>query len=53
MAEKTTIARPYAKAIFEIATNDKIYGQWSRLLSLLAMIVMNSLRRSNLIFYRF
>jgi F-type H+-transporting ATPase subunit delta len=41
MAEKITIARPYAKAIFEIATNDKIYGQWSHLLSLLAMITQN------------
>ena len=29
MSELTTAARPYAKAVFELATEDKTQKQWS------------------------
>ncbi len=39
MLEKTTIARPYAQAAFEIAQADENTAQWSSLLRLLKLIV--------------
>lgn len=41
MQEKTTIARPYAKAIFEIASEEKKLAEWSAMLEMLESIVMN------------
>ena len=41
MAEKRTLARPYAKAIFEIAEVTKTYEKWSQSLKLLALVVTN------------
>ena len=39
MAEATTIARPYAQAVFKIAKADNKFQQWDDVLSLLAAIV--------------
>ncbi|MBA3581472.1 MAG: F0F1 ATP synthase subunit delta [Gammaproteobacteria bacterium] len=39
MASYTTIARPYAKAIFELAQAGKAYAAWSEALALLAQVV--------------
>lgn len=36
MAEKTTIARPYANAVFELARAQGKYGEWSRALGVFA-----------------
>ena len=36
MAELATLARPYAKAVFEVARNDGELERWSRMLALLA-----------------
>src|SRR6185437_12070085 len=36
-----TIARPYAKAVFEIADQSRIYEKWSQILRLLAMVSEN------------
>jgi F-type H+-transporting ATPase subunit delta len=41
MAEKRTLARPYAKAIFEIAEATKTYEKWSQSLKLLALVAAN------------
>lgn len=38
MAERMTLARPYAKAIFEISDRDKSFDTWSEQLALLALI---------------
>jgi F-type H+-transporting ATPase subunit delta len=37
MAERSTIARPYAQAIFELAQKDGDFARWSDALELLAM----------------
>jgi F-type H+-transporting ATPase subunit delta len=39
MAEKTTIARPYATAAFSLARSQGDLGQWSEMLQLLAAVV--------------
>jgi len=39
MAEKRTIARPYAKAIFELAKQEHRFDKWSDMLDLLRLIV--------------
>jgi len=39
MAEKSTIARPYAKALFELALGQKKLDVWSRALALSAAVV--------------
>jgi F-type H+-transporting ATPase subunit delta len=39
MAEKSTIARPYAKALFELALGQKKLGEWSEALGLAATVV--------------
>ncbi len=39
MAEKTTIARPYAEAVFEIARDQQELGPWSEMLAVIAHIV--------------
>ena len=36
MAELTTVARPYAKAAFQVALNDNALDDWSRMLALAA-----------------
>ena len=41
MAEISTIARPYAQAIFDIAKDQKKLNDWSEMLSLLSGIVEN------------
>ncbi|KTD18707.1 ATP synthase F1 subunit delta [Legionella lansingensis] len=41
MPDTTTIARPYAKAIFEHALAVNKLGQWSEILHILALSVMN------------
>jgi F-type H+-transporting ATPase subunit delta len=38
MAEKTTIARPYAQAVFDIAEEQKALGRWSEMLALAAAV---------------
>ncbi|MBU14742.1 MAG: F0F1 ATP synthase subunit delta [Gammaproteobacteria bacterium] len=38
MAELTTVARPYAKAAFQVALNDNALDDWSRMLALAAAI---------------
>jgi len=38
MAETTTLARPYAKAAFEVALQDKALDQWSKMLGLSAAV---------------
>ncbi len=39
MAESSTVARPYAQAVFDIATAAQAYGKWSDALNLLAVVV--------------
>jgi F-type H+-transporting ATPase subunit delta len=46
MAELSTIARPYATAVFEIARTAKNYPAWSQQLHLLAAIVADAQMRS-------
>ncbi len=41
MAELTTLARPYAKAAFQVALADVALEDWSRMLSIAAGIVAN------------
>ena len=38
MAETTTLARPYAKAAFEVAKQDGALDQWSKMLALTAAV---------------
>ena len=38
MAEKTTIARPYAQAVFDIAGEHEALGRWSEMLALAAAV---------------
>lgn len=38
MAEKTTIARPYAQAVFELAQSRKELPRWSQMLQLVATV---------------
>lgn len=40
MSDNTTIARPYAKAIFEHALAEKKLAEWSKYLNTLAQVVM-------------
>jgi len=40
--EKRTLARPYAKAIFEIAAREKDFANWSELLHLLDFIIKHA-----------
>jgi F-type H+-transporting ATPase subunit delta len=42
MAEKTTIARPYAEAVFELAKEQKQLKQWSDVLQTLAAVTANA-----------
>jgi F-type H+-transporting ATPase subunit delta len=42
MAELTTIARPYAKAVFQFALEKKALEQWSKTLKQLALIASDS-----------
>ena len=42
MVERNTLARPYAKAIFSLADDDKLFEQWSNLLQLLVILVSDS-----------
>ena len=39
MAEYSTVARPYAQAVFELAREQDRLAQWSEMLQLLAMVV--------------
>lgn len=39
MSEKSTIARPYAKALFEVALTDNTLREWSESLAQLALII--------------
>ena len=41
MAECLTIARPYAKAVFSIATKEKAYDKWSLILEALSFVVQH------------
>lgn len=41
MAEKTTIARPYATAVFELASETDRLGEWSETLNLLQQVIAN------------
>jgi len=42
MAEKITIARPYAKAAFELANGEGKLGEWSEMLELLSAIAADA-----------
>ena len=46
MSELSTIARPYAKAVFDLADQDKSYDKWSDVLSLLTNIVADDAMQS-------
>lgn len=48
MAEKTTIARPYAQAVFELAQSHKELPRWSEMLQLAAMVAADE-RIANLL----
>lgn len=50
MSDKTTLARPYAKAVFELARDSKQLDQWSTDLAALAVVV-NDERISQLLAY--
>lgn len=39
MAEKTTLARPYAQAAFEVAQDEANLSQWSEMLALISKVV--------------
>lgn len=39
MADKLSLARPYAKAVFELATVNKTYARWSYVLSFITALV--------------
>lgn len=39
MAEKSTVARPYAQALFELASAQRQFGPWSERLQLLTAVV--------------
>ncbi len=41
MANLTTIARPYAKAIISLAKDQNCFAQWSKMLEFLAQVVSN------------
>lgn len=41
MAEISTIARPYAVAVFKLAKDDKKLGSWSKFLGLLSGLIKN------------
>lgn len=41
MSEKNTIARPYAKALFEIAYSENNLDQWSEILGQVALIIQD------------
>lgn len=49
MAESITLARPYAKAAFEVALAAKELGAWSNALQLLAKVSANDLVRRRLL----
>jgi F-type H+-transporting ATPase subunit delta len=49
MAESITLARPYAKAAFEVALAGKELGAWSNALQLLAKVSANELVRRRLL----
>lgn len=36
MAEKSTLARPYAKAVFELARDQRVFDRWSKVLATLS-----------------
>lgn len=42
MAEKITIARPYAKAAFEYASEQKALGRWSQMLAIASAVVADA-----------
>lgn len=42
MAEKTTIARPYAQAIFELALSQEVLPRWSEMLQLAAAVAADA-----------
>ncbi|WP_346796935.1 F0F1 ATP synthase subunit delta [Halomonas sp. Bachu 37] len=42
MAETSTVARPYAKAAFEIARDHEILDQWSQALNLLSQVTADT-----------
>jgi F-type H+-transporting ATPase subunit delta len=46
MLEKTTIARPYAQAAFNQASEERDLGKWSSMLKLISTIVSDPLMRS-------
>ena len=50
MAETITLARPYAKAAFEVALAEKKLGAWSEALKLLASVSANELVRKHLLY---
>ncbi|CAB1277631.1 F0F1 ATP synthase subunit delta [Candidatus Nitrosacidococcus tergens] len=46
MAEKITIARPYANALFELAKDQSSYNEWSGMLKVFADLVKDSKTRA-------
>ena len=38
MAEKSTLARPYAKAVFELARDQRVFDRWSKVLATLSAL---------------
>lgn len=46
MAENSTVARPYAQAVFQLAKEQSLLAQWSDMLQLAAMVVADRKVRS-------
>ena len=42
MAERATLARPYAKAVFEVALDGDALADWQRMLNTVATVVLDS-----------
>jgi len=49
MQEKTTIARPYAQAVFETASEENKLSAWSEILGLLDMVVSDAQMKAVLV----
>lgn len=49
MQEKTTIARPYAQAVFETASEESKLSEWSEMLGLLDMVVSDAQMKAVLV----
>ena len=42
MAARATLARPYAKAVFEVALDSGALAEWQRMLNTVAAVVLDN-----------